>query len=152
MDFRKLNDKTIPDRYPAACMHDLIAGIGGKKIYSSIDLLQGFLQVPLEEGSRELTSFSTPTGHWEFVRMPFGLKGSAITFTRLVNTIFHGMLGKSIHIYMDDLLIGTNSIEEHLTILREVLHRLQAAGLKLKLEKCDFLKKEIVYLGHVISD
>ena len=152
VDFRKLNDKTIPDRYPAACMHDLIAGIGGKKIYSSIDLLQGFLQVPLEEGSRELTSFSTPTGHWEFVRMPFGLKGSPITFTRLVNTIFHGMLGKSIHIYMDDLLIGTNSIEEHLTILREVLHRLQAAGLKLKLEKCDFLKKEIVYLGHVISE
>ena len=152
VDFRQLNKKTIPDRYPAACMQDLISGIGGKKIYSSLDLLQGFLQVPLEENSKEYTAFSTPTGHWEFERMPFGLRDSPITFTRLVNTVFHGMLGKSIHIYMDDLLIGSNSIEEHLLILQEVLNRLRLAGLKLKIEKCDFLKRVIVYLGHVISE
>ena len=152
VDFRKLNEKTVPDRYPAACMQDLVTQIGGKKIYSSIDLLQGFLQVPMEENSKKYTAFSTPTGHWEFERMPFGLQGSPITFTRLVNTVFHGMLGKSIFIYMDDLLIATNTIEEHLTILEEVLDRLRLAGLKLKLEKCDFLKKKIVYLGHVISE
>lgn len=152
VDFRRLNEKTIPDRYPAACMQDLVSEIGGKKIYTSIDLLQGFLQVPLAESSREYTAFSTPTGHWEFARMPFGLKGSPTTFTRLVNTVFHGMLGKSIFVYMDDLLIGSDSIEQHLEILEEVLHRLRVAGLKLKLEKCDFLKREIVYLGHIVSE
>ena len=138
VDFRKLNSKTVPDRYPKACMLDLVAEIGGKKFYSSIDLLQGFLQVPLAEHCKKYTAFSTPTGHWEFERMPFGLQGSPTTFTRLVNTVFHGMLGKTVFIYMDDLLIGSNSIEEHIAILREVLHRLRGAGLKLKLEKCDF--------------
>ena len=152
VDFRKLNAVTVPDRYPAACMQDLIAQIGGKQIYSSIDLLQGFLQVPLEEESRPLTAFSTTKGHYQFLRMPFGLQGSPITFTRLVNTVFHGLLGKAIHIYMDDLLIATDTVEEHLEILREVLNRLRAAGLKLKLAKCDFLKREIVYLGHIISE
>ena len=152
VDFRKLNEKTVPDRYPAACMQDLVTQIGGKKIYSSIDLLQGFLQVPMAEESKKYTAFSTPMGHWEFERMPFGLAGSPITFTRLVNTVFHGMLGKSVHVYMDDILVCTNTIEEHLTILREVLNRLRLAGLKLKLEKCDFLKRKIVYLGHIISE
>ena len=132
VDFRKLNDKTVPDRYPAACLSDLVSGIGGKKIYSSTDLLQGFLQVPLAETSKPYTAFSTPYGHWEFERMPFGLRDSPKTFTRLVNTIFHGMIGKSVFIYMDDLLVGSNTIEEHLTILREVLNRLRIAGLKLK--------------------
>ena len=74
--------------------------------------------------------------------MPFGLQGSPKTFTKLVNTIFHGMIGKTIYIYMDDLLVASNTIEEHIVILREVLDRLRMAGLKL--EKCDFLKKEIV--------
>ena len=72
-------------------------------------------------------------------------------FTRLVNTVFHGMLGKSVHIYMDDLLICTDTIEEHISILKEVLIRLRLAGLKVKLAKCDFLKKKITYLGHIIS-
>ena len=84
--------------------------------------------------------------------MPFSLRDSPKTFTRLVNTIFHGMIGKSVFIYMDDLLVSSNTIDEHIVILREVLDRLRMAGLKLKLKKCDFLKKEIVYLGHVISE
>ena len=152
VDFRRLNEKTIPDRFPAACMQDLISEIGGRKIYSSIDLLQGFLQVPLEEESRSLTAFSTTKGHYEFCRMPFGLQGSPTTFTRLVNTVFHGLLGRSVHVYMDDVLICSNTIEEHLLILREVLTRLRVAGLKVKLAKCDFVKRKIVYLGHVISE
>ena len=152
VDFRRLNAVTVPDRYPAACMQDLISEIGGRKIYSSIDLLQGFLQVPLEEESQSFTAFSTTKGHYHFLRMPFGLQGSPLTFTRLVNTVFHGLLGKKVHIYMDDLLIATDTVEEHLEILREVLNRLRVAGLKLKLAKCDFLKREIVYLGHVISE
>lgn len=151
VDFRKLNEKTCPDRYPVACLPDLFVEIGGKNIYSSIDLMQGFLQVPLCESSRKYTAFSVPKGHYEFNRMPFGLQGSPITFTRLVNTVLHGLLGKSVFVYMDDILICTDTIEEHLKVLKEVLKRLRFAGLKVKLAKCEFLKRKIVYLGHVIS-
>ena len=117
------------------CLSDLVMGIGGKKIYTSIDLVSGFLQVPMAEESKKYTAFSTPSGHWEFERMPFGLKDSSKTFTRLVNTVFHGMLNKSVSVYMDDLLVGSDSIEEHLAVLKEVLTRLRRTGLKLKLEK-----------------
>lgn len=74
-----------------------------------------------------------------------------MTFTRLMNTILHGMLGKNVHICMDDILVATDTLEEHLEVLREVFRRLRLAGLKIKLAKCNFLKKQIVYLGHVIS-
>ena len=151
VDFRRLNDVTVKDRYPVACLPDLFAEIGSKKFFSSVDLLQGFLQVPVQEGSRPLTAFSTPRGHFEFNRMPFGLCGSPITFTRMVNTVFHGMLGVTVHAYMDDLLVASDTIEEHIEVLREVFRRLRVAGLKIKLSKCDFLKRNITYLGHVIS-
>lgn len=109
--------------------------------------------MPLSEESRKLTAFSVLKGHYEFTRIPFGLSGVPITFTRLVNTVFHGMLGKNVYIivYIDDTLVATGSIGKHLEVLREILRRLGVADLKVKLAKCDFLKKNIVYLGHVIS-
>ena len=83
--------------------------------------------------------------------MPFGLRSSPITFVRLINTIFHGMLGKDLFAYLDDLIICSSSVEEHLVKLGKVLARLREVNLKLKMEKCEFLKKKISYLGHQIS-
>ena len=80
VDFRKLDDNTVPDRHSAACMQSLIDGIAEKKIYSSTGLLPGFLQVQLDEGSRNMTALSTPRVHYDFVRMLFGLQGLPITF------------------------------------------------------------------------
>ena len=152
IDFRKLNDITIPDRYPCTHMGDLLSSLGHNTYFSSLDLLSGFLQVPLHEDSQKLTAFSTEKGHYHFKRMPFGLRSSPITFTRLINTVFHGMLGTVVHAYMDDLIIASQSLTEHFDKLRKVFDRLKQANLKIKLSKCDFLKRQISYLGHKISD
>ena len=152
VDFRRLNDVTQPDPYPMPSMKDLIATIGSKKIYTSVDLMQGFLQIPLAPESRPLTAFSTSHGRYHFLRMPFGLKSSPVTFVRLMDMVLGDLMNQGVYVYIDDLVIGSNSIEEHMKILREVLMRLRKAGLKLKLEKCKFMQKKIDYLGHTLSE
>ena len=150
VDFRKLNESTIPDRYPVPAMEDLIMSIGRNRYFTTLDLLNGFLQVPLEESFMHMTAFSTDRGHFEYTRMPFGLMSSPITFSRLINTVFEGLMGLDLLAYMDDLIIASNSLEEHFEKLRRVLQRLRDSNLKIKLSKCNFLKKEIKYLGHAI--
>ncbi len=106
IDFRKVNEVTEDDRYPLPVLSDLLMSIGqGNKIFSSLDLLSGCWQVPLAPESREVRAFSTPTGHFEWLRMPFGLKSSPITFQRMINTLFADILSKDIYAYLDDLLI-----------------------------------------------
>ena len=151
VDFRQLNKATISDPYPVPSMRDLIANVGQKKIFTTIDLLMGFLQIPLEETSKPLTAFTTSSGRYQYRRMPFGLKSSPTTFVRLMDIVLTGLLGKDVYCYIDDLIIASNTIEEHLELLEKVLQRLQAANLKLKLSKCKFLQKEVVYLGHTLS-
>ena len=151
VDFRRLNKETQTDPYPVPNMRDLISKIGQKKVFSTLDLLSGFLQVPLDESSREKTAFTTQSGHYQFRRMPFGLKSSPITFVRLMDRVLHGMLGKNVFCYIDDLIVATNTVEEHLTVMQKVLERLNQAGLKVKLSKCNFLQKQLKYLGHTIS-
>ena len=150
-DFRILNKVIIDDRFPVPAMEDIISSIGKKKYFSTIDLVKGYLQIPLDEDSGPYTAFSTDIGHYQYTRLPFGLKTAPITFMRLMNTIFSGLLGDKLFVYMDDLCICTNTLEEHVLMIREVLTRLRNANLKIKLSKCEFFKKEITYLGHKIS-
>ncbi len=102
-------------------------------------------------GKREITAFSTPNGHFEWLRMPFGLKSALITFQRMIHHLFSGTLGKGVYAYLDDLLICGKDIDSHLTNLETVLRTLQEAGLKAKLAKCEFLKAQISFLGHKID-
>ena len=151
VDFRRLNELTVPDRYPCTHMGDLLSSLGSNKYFTSLDLMQGFLQVPLHDESKELTAFSTERGHFHYTRMPYGLRSSPITFTRLINTVFHGLLGTVLFAYMDDIIIPSQTLDEHLAKLELVLQRLAEAKLKIKLKKCRFLRKEVQYLGHKIS-
>ena len=151
VDFRKLNALTQTDPYPMPSMQDLINSIGSSTFFTTIDLLHGFLQVPLDETSKLKTGFSTSTGHYVFNRMPFGLKSSPVTFVRLIDSVFKGILGKIVHVYIDDIIVTGNTIEEHLANLELVLERLRKANLKIKLSKCNFLKEKCVYLGHELS-
>ena len=123
VDFRRLNDVTIPDRYPCAHMGDLLNSLGNNVYFTTLDMLQGFLQIKLHPDSQELTAFSTEKGHYEYTRMPFGLKSSPITFTRLINTVFHGMLGTDLYAYMDDLVIASKTLDEHFCKLERVLEK-----------------------------
>ncbi len=101
--------------------------------------------------SREVPAFSTPNGHSEWTRMPFGSKGAPLTFQRTMNNIFGDMLGNSVYIYLDDIIIASKDTMSHMETLKSVLKRLQEVGLKLKLTKCEFLKPRIKFLGHEVD-
>ncbi|MEL6462700.1 MAG: RNase H-like domain-containing protein, partial [Cyanobacteria bacterium J06621_15] len=152
VDFRQLNAITATDPYPMPSMQDLLNSIGRNKFFSTIDLLQGFLQVPLNKESKLKTGFTTSSGHYVYNRMPFGLKSSPVTFVRLISEVFKGLLGKIVYAYIDDLIVIGNSIEEHLHNLSLVLERLEEANLKIKISKCNFLKNTCTFLGHELSE
>ncbi len=117
----------------------------GNKFFSSLDLLSGYWQVPMEPESRKLTAFSTNDGHFEWVRVPFGLKTAPITFQRMIITTLVGDLKtRYIFAYFDNIIIASPDEDSHLACLEAVLDRLRTAGLKVKLSKCEFLKKKIV--------
>ncbi len=98
--------------------------------------------------SREITAFSTPSGHFEWLRMPFGLKTARIIFQRMINTLFSDLIGKGVYAYVDDLIICSKDGDSHLAKLEAVLLKLREDGLKVKLTKCEFLKSKIIFLGH----
>ena len=152
IDFRSVNDVTVDDHYPLAVLSDLLMSLGrGNKIFTSMELLSGYWQVPLASDSCEVMEFSKPSGHYEWLRMPFGLKSAPLTFQRMINTIFTGLLGKTVFAYLDDIIIASKDHESHLKNLTVVLQKLQGAGLKAKLTKCEFLKAKISFLGHVVD-
>ncbi|RUM30633.1 MAG: hypothetical protein DSY32_02035 [Aquifex sp.] len=152
MDFRKVNEVTEDDRYPLPLLKDLLMSLGhGNNIFSSLDLLSGYWQVPMAPKSREVTAFSTPSGHYEFLRMAFGLKSAPITFQRMINTLFSDMLGQHVYAYLDDVIICSKNPESHFSTLEDVLLKLKGAGLKAKLTKCEFLKAKITFLGHTVD-
>ena len=151
VDFRKLNAVSIPERFPLSCISDLLRSLGRNKVFSTLDLLSGFFQVPLDEESRPLTAFSTPSGKWEYVRLPMGLHSAPITFSRLMSIIFRKIIGKEVLVYLDDIIVMAEDVETHLARLGRVFGMLREAGLKVKISKCNFLKDSIKYLGHVVD-
>ena len=122
-------------------MRDLISNIGVNKVFSTVDLLQGFHQIYLDSDSAHMTGFSSGSNHYEFVRMPFCLKSSPITFVRLIDTVFRGLIGKACVVYIDDLIILGQDEQDHMRNLELVLGRLKEANLKLKISKYSFMKK-----------
>ena len=149
IDFRRLNCQTVPDRLPMPVINDVLAQLGGAHIFSSLDLLSGYWQVPLTEESKPLTAFSTHQEHLQFEVMPFGLMSGPLTFVRLM----HQLLGDIAFVfcYLDDIIVFSKDIESHFATLEIVLRRLYLAGLKVKVRKCQFLKKSLEYLGHVVT-
>jgi hypothetical protein len=152
IDFRKLNDLTIGDSFPLPNIEEILDQLGNAKYFSTLDLASGYHQIPMAEHDKPKTAFSTPYGHYEYNRMPFGLKNAPATFQRLMNSVLIGMQGLRCLVYLDDIVIYGSSLEDHNKRLTEVLQRLREANLKLQPDKCEFLRKEVNYLGHVISE
>ncbi len=111
-------------------------------MFTSLDFVSGYWQLPMAPESREITAFSTPNGHYEWTRMPFGLKGAPLTFQSTMNHLFGDLLGKEVYIYLDDIIIASKDITSHMATLRLVLDRLKEVELKIKLTKCEFLKQK----------
>jgi len=152
VDFRKLNDLTIGDSFPLPNITDILDQLGNAKYFSTLDLASGYHQIPMHEEHKNKTAFSTPYGHFEFNRMPFGLKNAPATFQRLMNSVLTGIQGLKCLVYLDDIVIYGPNLKEHNKRLIQVMDRLRKHNLKLQPDKCEFLRKEVTYLGHIITE
>ncbi len=152
IDFKKVSEVTKDNRNRQPVLSDLLMSLGiGEKFVCSLDLLSWYWQGPMAPESRKITASSTDNGHFECLRMPYGLKSAQIPFQRMINFMFSGMLGTGFYAYLDDLLVCGSDVEIHRANLETVLLKLGNAGFKAKLAKCEFLKSRIYFRLHKID-
>ena len=155
VDYRSLNSLTKPDTFPLPRIDDLLDVLGKARYFSTLDLASGFWQIRLDEDSKEKTAFVTPQGLYEFRVMPFGLINAPAVFQRLMQQVLIGMNPESgddfVTAYIDDILVFSATLQDHLSHLRKVMERLREVNLKLKPAKCKFVRESVEYLGHVIT-
>ena len=151
-DYRQLNGKTVPDAQPIPRIQDILDSLGGKKWFSTLDMAKAYHQGYIAESSRHLTAFVTPWTLFEWVRIPFGLRNAPPAFQRYVNQILGDLKGVICEPYLDDILCFSKTFKEHVMDLQQVLKRLKARGVKLRADKCEFAKREVRYLGRLISE
>ena len=151
IDYRKLNQITDRPIFAIPDSRYLFDQLDGCCYFSSLDLIQGYYQVPMRKTDIEKTAFTTRSGHYEFLRLPFGLNGAPATFQKMMSQILSGLNWRICLIYLDDVLIFSKNREEHENRLKQVFNAIRKSGIKLSAEKCCFFKKELKYLGHVIS-
>jgi hypothetical protein len=131
-NYRRLNLATTPDTYPLPNIQDLSSRLHGCSIFSKLDLRKGYYQIPVQEGDIHKTAVITPFGLWEFLRMPFGLRNAGQSFQSFMDEVLSGL--DFAFCYLDDILIGSSSTEEHMQHLHLVLQRLQEYGSQLGLD------------------
>lgn len=151
VDFRKLNQTTKKNSYPLPLIDDILALLGNAKFFSSLDLKSGYWQVLMDERDKEKTAFACHRGLFEFNVMPFGLSNAPAIFQELMSVVLQECSNFATA-YLDDILIFSSTLKEHLTHLSIIFERLRQHRLKLKLKKCSFLKTETNYLGFVIDE
>ena len=151
VDYRALNKITIKNRYPLPRIEELFDRLQGAKYFSKIDLRSGYHQIRIAEEDIPKTAFRTRYGHFEFLVLPFGLTNAPATFMTLMHDIFRPLLDQCVVIFLDDILIYNNTKEEHLQHLKQVLQTLRHHKLYAKISKCEFMKTEVEFLGHIIT-
>ena len=151
VDYRALNKQTVKNRYPLPRIEELLDQLHGAKVFSKLDLTSGFHQVRIAEGDVQKTAFRTRYGHYEFTVMPFGLTNAPATFMAMMNDVLRPYLDKFVVVFLDDVLIYSETEEEHAEHVEKVLEALRANQLYAKLSKCKFGQKEINFLGHTVT-
>jgi hypothetical protein len=151
VDYRGLNKVTILNRYPLPLMTELRDRVAGSKIFTKLDLKSGYNLIRIKEGDEWKTAFRSRYGHYEYLVMPFGLANAPATFQNMMNEIFRDMIDMGVVIYLDDILIYSESEEEHIALVKQVLARLQEHKLAIAPEKCEWHKSKVNFLGYIIS-
>ena len=153
IDYRKLNQKTVPDAYAMPRLDDVLDCLHGAKYFSVLDMKSGYHQIGMSREHRPCTAFTAGSlGFYKWTRMSFGLMNAPATYQRMMEN----MLGELNHhvcvIYLDDIVVFSKSFDQHLIDLAQVFARIQACNLKLAPSKCHFLRKKVRFLGHIISE
>jgi len=151
VDYRTLNRFTIKNRYPLPLTSEILDRTNGAMYFTKFDLPEAYYRLRIKQGDEPKTAFRTRYGHYEYLVMPFGLTNAPGSFQAFINSVLHEFLDTFCIAYMDDILIYSNTYEEHVQHVRQVLQRLQENELYIKLEKSQFHAQEISFLGYTIS-
>ncbi len=150
IDYRGLNAVTDQLQYPIPHIDDLLGKVGRAKVLSKLDLCKGYYQIPLQDASKDITSFVTPWGTYKFNVLPFGLKNAPAIFQKIMSKVLRECVDFAV-VYIDDILIFSELVEDHVSHCRKVLNAIRCRGLKLKKEKCVWGKSKVEFLGHFIG-
>lgn len=145
-----INQAAQTDKYPLPKVDDLFSALSGGKYFTTLDLSQAYLQLPLHEDSKQYLTINTHKGLYQYNRLPFGVASAPGIFQRAMDTLLQGIEG--VCVYLDDILVMGRSVEQHVATLTEVLERLSKANLKLNQPKCIFMASRVEYLGYVIDE
>ena len=152
IDYRSLNAKTATEIAYLPTVRECLDSLAGSKLYTTLDLNSAYWQVPVAPEDRKKTAFCTETDHWEFLVMPYGLKNAPSCFTRLIADALRGLLGNGVTAYLDDIIVGGKTFQEHLSLLEAVLERLKRAGLTVKSKKVIACRRRLRFLGHLVGE
>nr|GFB58200.1 uncharacterized protein [Tanacetum cinerariifolium] len=152
IDYRALKKVTTKNKYPIPLIADLFDQLGKARYFTKLDLRSGYYQVWIAEGDDAKTTCVTRYGSYEFLVMPFGLTNAPVTFCTLMNKLFHPFLDKFVVVYLDDIVVYSHTLEEHVLHLKHVFQVLQDNELYVNLEKCSFAQDDVEFLGHKIKD
>lgn len=152
VDYRHRNAQTVKNIHPMPVVDELIDELPGAKWFSKLDLRTGYHHICIDPADTYKIAFKTHNGLFEFLVMPFSLTNAPATFQVIMNLIFASLLRKGVLVFMDDILIYSSTLEEHLHLLQQVFHILREQKFYIKLSKCSFAQKEVEYLGHIIYE
>uniref|UniRef100_A0A0G4HRC9 Reverse transcriptase domain-containing protein n=1 Tax=Chromera velia CCMP2878 TaxID=1169474 RepID=A0A0G4HRC9_9ALVE len=150
VDYCRLNNAFKKDRYPLPRLDHTLAKLQGKRWFSSLDLHQGFYQVPVRPSDRDILAFVTADGQYTYLKMPMGISTAPSIFQRSMDIMLAGM-GSFVNVYLDDVLVASVNWPEHMQHLRATLNRFRNSGARLSFVKCSWASESLLYLGHIID-
>ena len=151
IDYRKLNAITKKDAHPLPRVDDLLDALQGSCMFSTLDLRSGYWQISMDPKDQHKTAFVTPSGLWEFQRMPFGVSNGCATFQRAIEIVLSGLTYKTCLCYFDDVIVPSSNLQQQCEHLALVLEHFRKHNLRVKATKCTFGANKVNYLGHVVS-
>ena len=152
VDYRGLNKVTLKNRYPIPLMSELKECLNRAKIFTKLDLKNGYYLIRMAKGDEPKTAFCTRFGSYEWKVMPFGLCNAPATFQAMMDDLFHDMLDEGVLIYLDNILIYAENMAEHQRLVKEVLKRLDKASLSINAKKSQWHSSKVEFLGYIISE